>query len=162
MLLSLLFLTRTTYALSSWLGLSSQYPISRSYHQKDYQPFTEDFNAFVNNTMSEFLAPGLAIAIVHGNTTYAKGYGYSNLERLEEMSPRTLFFAGSTTKSFTAATTSKLVESNESAYASIDWESKLASLIREDFVLSDEYANNHVSLTDALSHRTGMPRHDIS
>ncbi|RMY29739.1 hypothetical protein D0866_08481 [Hortaea werneckii] len=128
----------------------------------DYQPFTEDFNAFVNNTMSEFLAPGLAIAIVQGNATYAKGYGYSNLEPQEEMTPRTLFFAGSTTKSFTAATMSKLVESNESAYAAIDWDSKLADLIREYFVLSDEYASNHISLTDALSHRTGMPRHDIS
>ncbi|KAI7263132.1 beta-lactamase/transpeptidase-like protein [Hortaea werneckii] len=112
--------------------------------------------------MSEFLAPGLAIAIVHGNATYAKGYGYSNLKRLEEMTPHTLFFAGSTTKSFTAATMSKLVESNESAYAAIGWDSKLANLIREDFVLSDEYASNHISLIDALSHRTGMPRHDIS
>ncbi|KAI7490912.1 beta-lactamase/transpeptidase-like protein [Hortaea werneckii] len=112
--------------------------------------------------MSEFLAPGLAIAIVHGNATYAEGYGYSNLERIEEMTPHTLLFAGSTTKSFTAATMSKLVESNESAYAAIDWDSKLANLIREDFVLSDEYASNHISLIDALSHRTGMPRHDIS
>ncbi|KAI7162733.1 hypothetical protein D0869_09808 [Hortaea werneckii] len=162
MLLSLLSLTQTTCALSSWLGLGSQYPLSRSDHGKDYQPFTEDFNAFVNNSMSEFLAPGLTIAIVHGNATYAKGYGYSNLERLEEMTPRTLFFAGSTTKSFTAATMSKLVESNESAYAAIDWDSKLADLIRKEFVLSDEYASNHISLTDALSHRTGMPRHDIS
>ncbi|RMZ14222.1 hypothetical protein D0862_02089 [Hortaea werneckii] len=162
MLPSLLFLTQTTNALSLWLGLGSQYPLSRSHHGEDYQPFTEDFNAFVNSTMSEFLAPGLTIAIVHGNTTYAKGYGYSNMERLEEMTPHTLFFAGSTTKSFTVATMSKLVESNDSAYAAIDWDTKLVNLIREDFVLSDEYASNHVSLTDALSHRTGMPRHDIS
>ncbi|RMY76033.1 hypothetical protein D0863_02212 [Hortaea werneckii] len=162
MLLNLLFLTQTTYALSSWLGLKSQYPLSRSHDWKDYQPFTEDFNVFVNNTMSEFLAPGLAIAIVQGDATYTKGYGFSSIERLEEMTPHTLFFAGSTTKSFTAATMSKLVESNESAYAAIDWDSKLASLIREDFVLSDEYTSSHISLTDALNHRTGMPRHDIS
>ncbi|KAI6876004.1 beta-lactamase/transpeptidase-like protein [Hortaea werneckii] len=162
MLLNLLFLTQTTYALSSWLGLDSQYPLSRCHDLNDYQPFTEDFNVFVNNTLSEFLAPGLAVAIVQGDATYAKGYGYSNIEQWEEMTPQTLFFAGSTTKSFTAATMSKLVESNESAYAAIEWDSKLASLIREDFVLSDAYASNHISLTDALSHRTGMPRHDIS
>ena len=34
--------------------------------------------------------------------------------------------------------------------------------MREDFVLPDEYATAHVTLEDALSHRTGMPRHDYS
>ena len=34
--------------------------------------------------------------------------------------------------------------------------------MREDFVLADEYATDHVTVEDALSHRTGMPRHDLS
>lgn len=35
-------------------------------------------------------------------------------------------------------------------------------MVREDFVLPDEYATSHVTIEDALSHRTGMPRHDLS
>jgi CubicO group peptidase (beta-lactamase class C family) len=35
-------------------------------------------------------------------------------------------------------------------------------VIRDDFVLPDDYATNHVTFEDALSHRTGMPRHDMS
>ena len=34
--------------------------------------------------------------------------------------------------------------------------------MREDFVLADEYTTVHATIEDALSHRTGMPRHDLS
>ena len=34
--------------------------------------------------------------------------------------------------------------------------------MRDDFVLPDEYKTLHVTIEDALSHRTGMPRHDLS
>ncbi|KAL8797080.1 MAG: hypothetical protein Q9182_007261 [Xanthomendoza sp. 2 TL-2023] len=44
----------------------------------------------------------------------------------------------------------------------LTWETPIASLIREEFVLPDEYATAHVTLEDAASHRTGMPRHDAS
>lgn len=35
-------------------------------------------------------------------------------------------------------------------------------IIREDFVLQDEYATSHVTLEDALSHRTGLPGHILA
>ena len=54
------------------------------------------------------------------------------------------------------------MDSNDPAYADIKWTTTLASLIWDDFVLQDEYATNHITLIDALSHRTGMPRHDVS
>ncbi|KAB8229860.1 beta-lactamase/transpeptidase-like protein [Aspergillus alliaceus] len=41
----------------------------------------------------------------------------------------------------------------------IDWTTPLASIIPEDFVLPDDYATTHVTIEDALSHRTGMPDH---
>ena len=34
--------------------------------------------------------------------------------------------------------------------------------MREDFVLADQYTTVHATIEDALSHRTGMPRHDLS
>ncbi|KAK5132101.1 hypothetical protein LTR08_000351 [Meristemomyces frigidus] len=159
LLFSLLCLIPKILALQSWLGLPSQLPL-QSHH--DYVPFSDDFERFVDATLSEFLTPGLAIAIVHGNSTFAKGYGLANIASKEPVTPRTLFFTGSTTKSFTAAAASKLVYSNETAHTKISWQSKLVDLIRDDFVLEDEYATNHITFIDALSHRTGMPRHDLS
>ena len=79
----------------------------------------------------------------------------------EPVTPETLFFTGSTTKAFTAAAMSLLVDDNEN-YADVQWTTPISELIKEDFVLADDYLTSHVTLQDALSHRTGMPRHDIS
>lgn len=77
------------------------------------------------------------------------------------MTPDTLFYTGSTTKSFTAAGLSLLID-NSSSYSGISWQTPVSHLLRDDFVLSDEWATEHITLEDALSHRTGYPRHDLS
>jgi CubicO group peptidase (beta-lactamase class C family) len=102
----------------------------------------------------------MAIAIVHGNQAFAKGFGYRDWEAKSPVTPRTLFYTADTTKSWIAALTSKLVDSKQSRYEDIDLDTKLVKLIPNDFLLQDEYATNHITLTDALSHRTGLPRHD--
>lgn len=40
------------------------------------------------------------------------------------------------------------------------WDTRVHDLIPEDFVLADPWATAHITLEDALSHRTGLPRHD--
>lgn len=71
----------------------------------------------------------------------------------------TLYFTGSTTKAFTAAAAGNLVFDNDTE---LKWSSKMADFLREDFVLSDNYYTSHITLEDALSHRSGLPRHDFS
>lgn len=43
-------------------------------------------------------------------------------------------------------------------YPSLDrgWQTPISSLIRDDFVVSDEWATAHLTLEDAASHRTGI------
>ncbi|EMC94393.1 hypothetical protein BAUCODRAFT_35603 [Baudoinia panamericana UAMH 10762] len=157
----LLALLPAASALETWVGLDQQ-PIQANLSQA-YDPFAgEGFDRYVNDVLAEQHTPGIAIAVVHGNSTYSRAYGYADLELKIPVTPKTLFFAGSTTKSFTAATTSKLVDSNVTEYAHISWTTKLVDLIRDDFVLEDDYTTNHINFVDALSHRTGMPRHDLS
>jgi CubicO group peptidase (beta-lactamase class C family) len=74
--------------------------------------------------------------------------------------PSTLFYTGSTTKSFTAAAASLLVDDEK--YPSIKWTTPLSQIIRDDFVLPDEYATAHVTLEDALSNRSGMSGHELT
>ena len=57
---------------------------------------------------------------------------------------------------------SLLVDSEEEAYKDIKWTTPLYTLLGGDFVLPDYYATTHTTLEDALSHRSGMPRHDAS
>lgn len=89
--------------------------------------------------------------------TRLKGYGYASFPN-EPVTPYTLFQGASTTKSFTASLAALIVQ-NET-YEDIDWSTPLHNIVGNDFVLSDPYLTQHVNLHDALSHRTGMPRHD--
>ena len=78
------------------------------------------------------------------------------------MTSENLFYTASTTKSFTAAAVSLLIDDSVNSSASLSWEVPLAEVMREDFVLADDHATAHVTIEDALSHRTGMPRHDLT
>ena len=73
--------------------------------------------------------------------------------------PHTLFQAASTTKSFTASLTALLVQ-DEDDYAHIAWDTPLHDIVGNDLVLENDYLTTHVTLLDALSHRTGIPGHD--
>jgi CubicO group peptidase (beta-lactamase class C family) len=75
------------------------------------------------------------------------------------MTPSTLFYAGSTTKAFTAAVMSILVDDNEK-YPQVQWNTPIHQLIPNDFVLENLYATAYTTIEDALSHRSGLPRHD--
>ncbi|PPJ53606.1 hypothetical protein CBER1_00448 [Cercospora berteroae] len=116
----------------------------------------------VRKVLEEFHSPGLSIAILHNGKVNAKGYGFADVEEKIPVEPETLFCCASTTKSFTSAVAGRLVESPDHP---ITWQTPLAELIRDDFVLDQrsaggQWATSHVTIEDALSHRTGLPRHD--
>jgi CubicO group peptidase (beta-lactamase class C family) len=73
----------------------------------------------------------------------------------------THFAVGSTTKAFAAAGVSFLVDNNEE-YPHIQWDTPVHSIIPDDFVLQDDWYTTHVTIEDALSHRSGLPRHDFT
>ena len=50
---------------------------------------------------------------------------------------------------------------NTTHYPEILWTSPINQFLRADFVLEDDHATTHTTIEDALSHRTGLPRHDL-
>lgn len=44
----------------------------------------------------------------------------------------------------------------------VEWTTPLSQVIRDEFVMASDYATTHITLEDALSHRTGLPLHDLS
>lgn len=80
----------------------------------------------------------------------------------DEATPQTLYYTGSTTKSFTAAALSLLINDTANSSNALSWQTRITDVIRDHFVLEDEYITNHATLEDLASHRTGMPRHDLS
>lgn len=142
----------------------SQLPLGSEDAANSYSadgPFTTKFDKRVQTILDHFHVPGVSISVVIGNETFAKGYGYAIFPD-EKATPETLYYCGSTTKSFTAASILKLVEGSTNNSKPLTLKTKVQSLIRDEFVLQDPYATSHITLEDALSHRTGMPRHDNS
>ncbi|KAL2794920.1 beta-lactamase/transpeptidase-like protein [Aspergillus keveii] len=123
-------------------------------------PLDEEFAKIVQSTLEQWHIEGISIAVIDGDNTFSEGYGLAALPDIP-VKPDTLFWTGSTTKSFTAAAASLLVDDTEN-YPDITWTTPLSDLIRDDFVLQDEYATRHITLEDALSHRTGLPGHMLT
>ena len=73
-----------------------------------------------------------------------------------------MFYIGSLTKAFTAATLSLLMDNQSMTLLSDGWRTPISSIIRDDFVLQDEWATLHLNLDDAASHRSGFFGHDGS
>ena len=66
----------------------------------------DQLDPFVSKAFALDLAPGMAIAVVKdGEVVYAKGFGYADVEAGRAVTPETLFYIASTTKSFTVPET---------------------------------------------------------
>lgn len=50
---------------------------------------------------------------------------------------------------------------NDTHYPDVSWTAPIDQFLRADFVLGDEYATTHTTIEDALSHRSGLPGHDL-
>lgn len=62
----------------------------------------------------------------------------------------------------TAAAVGKIIHDGDTQLQKIEWTTPIAEVLSGDFVLSNEYATSHITLEDALSHRSGLPGHDAS
>ncbi len=109
-----------------------------------------------NKLLADWKAPGLALAVVKdGQIVHAAGYGFKNVEKKEPMTADTLLAIGSCTKAFTTATIASLVEQGV-----LDWDRPVNQYWPE-FRIVDPATTQFVTLRDMVSHRTGLPRHDL-
>ncbi|PHH89700.1 hypothetical protein CDD83_5481 [Cordyceps sp. RAO-2017] len=149
-------------ALSSPRALvAAQKPVTSVQSPQGRNPLTDEFSSFVNDKLDEWKVPGMSVAVIDGQDVYAEGYGYATLPD-KRATPETVWECASTTKAQVAATLGQLIASDKYPELSNGWATKISSVIRDDFVLQDDWATNHVTFEDAASHRTGMPRHDKS
>ncbi|KAF8217636.1 beta-lactamase/transpeptidase-like protein [Mycena galopus ATCC 62051] len=126
---------------------------------------TAEIDAAITSILADWNTPGgVAVAVVRLNDDGAweietKGYGTAQANG-NQISPNTVFNIGSNSKLFDILATGLLI-SNESLVPQISWKTKLASVI-PDWEFMDPVASSQSTITDLMSHRTGMPRHDYS
>jgi CubicO group peptidase (beta-lactamase class C family) len=87
---------------------------------------------------------------------YSKGFGYRDLENKIEADENTLYAIGSSSKAFTVALLGIMEEEKGLKFT----DSPKKYLPELEFY--NEELNNQVTILDMISHRTGLPRHDLS
>jgi CubicO group peptidase (beta-lactamase class C family) len=106
--------------------------------------------------MKSFDVPGMSVVVVKGkDVVYAKGLGYREVERKLPVTTQTLFAIGSSTKAFTAFALGTLVDEGR-----LDWDAPVRTYIPW-FQLSDVSISERITPRDLVTHRSGLPRHDM-
>ncbi len=125
-------------------------------YSKDFTGKLEKIDLFIDSMLKVHNGVGLSIGIVYKDSlVYAKGYGYSDYENKKRVTENTLFAIGSCTKSFTATAISILVQDGK-----IDFDKPLKDYL-PDFQLYDDVSEKIATPLDILTHRIGLPRHDL-
>jgi CubicO group peptidase (beta-lactamase class C family) len=116
----------------------------------------DGLDAFVDEQLKEWKVPGVALVVVQdGKVILSKGYGMRNLKERLPVTPQTLFAIGSSTKAITAFTLLQLVDDGK-----LDLDKPVRDYL-PDFRLHDPAATERITPRDLLTHRSGLPRHDL-
>ncbi|OAA70555.1 Beta-lactamase/transpeptidase-like protein [Cordyceps fumosorosea ARSEF 2679] len=140
-------------------------------------PFRPQFDKYIEGLLDEWKVAGLAIGVVDAQRSYAKAsaslrmpsscdanthvnkaYGYAQLPDVPATTD-TLWYVGSTTKAQVTAVLAQMIDNQTHPALSRGWQTPISSIIRDDFVLADDWATAHLTLEDAASHRTGLSGH---
>ncbi|TFK70844.1 beta-lactamase/transpeptidase-like protein [Pluteus cervinus] len=124
----------------------------------------EDTAEFVQRVLADWGSlggAGIAVVRKEGDQwkVESRGYGKADLAGTP-VNEDTLFSIGSNSKLFASIATGILI-SNESLTPRLTWKTKLADVI-PDWKLVDPIASQETTIIDAMSHRTGLPRHDFA
>lgn len=126
-------------------------------HGKAADPALRRFDDFVTQQLRTWDVPGAAVAIVKdGKVIFAQGFGYRDLDKRLKVTPDTLFNIGSTAKAFTAMSVGQLVDEGR-----LSWDTPVRHHL-PTFRLVDSFATERMTPRDLLTHRSGLPAHDVA
>jgi CubicO group peptidase (beta-lactamase class C family) len=117
-------------------------------------PDEKAVDADVRAAMKAWRVPGVAVVLVSGEDTLARGYGVRAAGKDDPVTADTLFSLGSCGKAFTAAALGDLV-----ADGKLGWDDRVSKHLKW-FKLSDPLASRDVTVRDLLCHRTGLAGHE--
>ncbi len=114
------------------------------------------YDSFVSQAIKDWEVPGVAIAIVkNGEVVLAAGFGMRDVANKLPVTSRTLFAIGSCTKAFTTFVMGTLVDEGK-----LEWDKPVRTYAPE-IQLFDRTASELLTPRDLVTHRSGLPRHDL-
>jgi CubicO group peptidase (beta-lactamase class C family) len=110
-----------------------------------------------SRVLKDWHCAGFSVAVVEKNKViYSRGFGYKDNSQKIPATGNTLYAIGSCTKAFTASMLGMLRKDGK-----IDFDLPVTNYLPDLKFFKDEM-NNQITLRDMMSHRTGLPRHDLS
>lgn len=141
-----------------FLFLLLTFSISTAFGQK--KSSTDRFAGLdleLNKLLETWHAAGFAVAVVEKDKiVYSKGFGYRDYENKTPVTPNTNFAIGSSSKAFTSGLLGILKEEGKLTFE--DSPIKHVPELR----FKNAEMNELITIRDIMTHRTGLPRHDIS
>ena len=106
---------------------------------------------YIASSLAQWNVAGLAIAVVRDDSVvFAHGFGVREVGKPAPIDASTVFSIGSMTKFFTAVAAGMMVDAGK-----MDWDEPLERYL-PGFAVGDPWVTHHLTLRDALSHRTGL------
>ena len=109
----------------------------------------DEIAALVTAKMTEYHVPGVAVGIVKNGETTIRGFGVTNVDDPQPITPETLFTIASISKTVTATAVMKLIEQGR-----VDLKTPIQKYL-PDFRVQDEAASREVSFWHLLTHTPG-------
>ncbi len=103
-----------------------------------------------------FRVPSIMAAVTIGGETFYCGGGSADIEAGKAADENTVYAIASASKAFIAAAVCILADDG---CISLD---EPVKKYLPDFAMYDGYMTDHMTMRDAMSHRTGLPRHDLT
>ena len=86
---------------------------------------------------------------------FSEGFGRRSIKDSLPVTPKTIFAIGSSTKAFTTMVMGMLVDDGK-----LEWDKPVRDYLPE-FKMKDEFASQRITPRDLVTHRSGLPRHDL-
>lgn len=112
----------------------------------------ETLDEFISKQMQQYGVPGASVGLVRGDqVVLLRGFGVRKLGTQEPVGADTIFQLASVTKVFTGAVAGVAVDDGK-----LGWDQPAAEVLSE-LRLHDDYPTLHVTVSDFLSQRSGLP-----
>lgn len=116
----------------------------------------ERIEAYATELLGRMNVPGAGIAIINGDKIIQSfGVGFADLKAKRPATGATVFAIGSSSKAFTSFGLGQLVDEGK-----LEWEKPVRNYL-SDFKMYDDFATEEMTAVDLLTHRSGLPRHDL-
>ncbi|EPS99303.1 hypothetical protein FOMPIDRAFT_114665 [Fomitopsis schrenkii] len=148
-----------------------------AFQESETKPaITPGLSQYITDLLTSAQIPGISLGVVHASgsdpDTELESWGRKTEDGDgNDLSPDTLFDIASCSKGFLASAVGILMDDFAqgrnvtplpAGITIFDWETKLVHLLPGEWALEYEWASEKANVRDALSHVTGMPRHDFS